>query len=181
VSVSAPAAEQVRSLVARLKSRDRKLAEDALRELWEVEAKLIPALILEVENPEPSALSELKILVADKEGFTRLRNVGMGPCSEVVVYEEPGVGKLVHDIQGMGSFEYEELSSGPAQHGRSVRVVVRRSTLSLAEGPRHFPVGVVIRSALINRFRTAEKPPFDHRRDIVRWWQALYQMRKDKL
>ena|SRR5437867_7624452 len=143
--------EDVRRYVLRLKSRPEE-AEEAFRELWSAPKELIPALILEIENTEPSQLKELKVLVLDTKGFCRLDEK-----------EE----KFVYRVKGMGKFSYDDLAAGQLKSGRGIQVKVRNFN--------RFPVGVVIRAALVNRFRSTDYPPEDDARDPVHWWQSFYE------
>jgi hypothetical protein len=142
---------EVRRYLQRLKSRPEE-AEAAFRELWSVPKELIPALILETGNTEPSQLKELKVLVLDTKGFIRM---------------DDKEGKLVYRMKGMGNFTYDDVAAGPVKSGLGLRVIVRNFS--------RFPVGVVIRAALLNRFRSADYPPLDDRADPVHWWQSFYE------
>lgn len=156
--------DEVKSYVRRLRASP-DAAGDAFRELWEVDSKLIPDLILEVENREPSQLRELKILVADRAKFAR-QHVGLDPKGESFVYELPGMGLL----------DYDDIASGPTRGGKSLKVVLKRFDRS-----RAFTVGEVIRAALANRFRSSDYPAGDHRNDLVGWWQRYYQKIRSEL
>ena len=148
------------------------VAGNAFRGLWIVQKRLIPRLILEVENPSPTGIRELKILVLDKRRL--LRKVALDPGDERVVYTNEEGDKFVHDVPGMGKFAYSEMSVGPARRGdRSAKVVVR----SLAG----FPLGVVIRAALLNRFQSSAYPRVDPRIDLRTWWQRFYEMHRSSL
>ncbi len=135
-----------------------------LRELWEVEAELIPELILELENPAPTQVFELKILIPDKERFAK-KNVGLDAKGQVFVYEIPG----------MGALAYDDLATGPAR-GNGVKVIVKRFQSSAP-----FTVGEVLRAALLNRFRSSNYPPADHRSNLMGWWQQYYEQVRQSL
>jgi hypothetical protein len=147
---SRPRDEEIKEYLKRLSS-SREEAEEAFRELWEVPKDLIPQLILEVTNRSPSALNELKILVLDKRGIVRLG-------------EEEG--EIHYMIPGMCTFEVDEVAAGPAKSGKGLKVVLRNK--------KGFSLGVVLRAALMNRFRSAEHPRGDDRSDCVGWWQRFY-------
>ncbi|MBI4606838.1 MAG: hypothetical protein HY721_33145 [Planctomycetes bacterium] len=177
---SPDARAEVKGYIARLESLDPEDAEEAFRELWEAPRAIIPGLILEVENPAPSTFTELKVLVIDKEHFARLRSIGLAPTGEPIAHED-STGRFVYDIPGMGSLDYEEIATGPARGGTGLRVVLRRRAVELGEPVPTFPVGAVVRAALVNRFRSSDYPPGDHRTDLVRWWQAFYERARPRL
>ena len=164
--------EGVEKYLRRLQANP-EVAAKAFRELWSVSRSLIPQLILEVENPNPTGLRELKILVMDMERLRRLRNVGLNPDGEQVVLTNERGENFVYDVPGMGKFSYNEISVGRARGGRSAKVVARSF--------RGFPVGVVIRAALINRFRSSAYPAEDSRGHLRSWWQRFYQKQRSRL
>lgn len=140
---------RVARLIRRLQSNPTE-AGQAFRELWEVKRELIPALVREVENATPSALRELQILVVDTARFAEV-----DPSEEHV---------LTYRIPGMGDCAYDDIAAGPVPKG--YRVKLTRYA--------RFPVGVVIRAGLINRFRSKDYPrrPDDH---LVVWWMDFYR------
>lgn len=156
-------AEDVERCLERLRAAPEEAA-GAFRELWSVEASWIPALIREVKNPAPSGLSELQILIPDREHFER-GNLGVDAKGDGVVY----------DVPGMGVVEYDDIAFGPTKSGKSLKVVIRNF-----RGKR-FTVGVVLRAALLNRFRSNDYPGGDHRLDPVGWWQSFYERVRARL
>jgi hypothetical protein len=135
---------------------NREAANEAYRELWEVPAALLPSLILEAGNDQPSRLADLTILVLDQKKF-------------LSVDEE---GNCRYDIPGLRGVKYDDIVVGKAPRG--LKVVLRRVK-------KQFPVGVVIRAALINRFRSGDVPPGDDAVNPVRWWQQFYERMKGRL
>jgi hypothetical protein len=133
-------------------------ASAAYRELWEVRADVIPALIQETISKRRSSLRELAILVLDTRTFVR-------------VDEDRQM--LVYTIPGLWDYRYEELAAGKALSGKAAKAILRDR-----EG---FPVGVVIRAALVNRFRSLDYPSGSDQTDIVGWWRRYYERRKPKL
>jgi hypothetical protein len=149
--------EEVKEYLKRLSS-SREEANEAFRELWEVPRALIPRLILEVTNTSPSALTELKILVLEKRGVARLGEVE---------------GEIHYVIPGMCNFEVDEVAAGPAKSGKGLKVVLRNR--------KGFSLGVVVRAALMNRFRSSEHPGGDDRIDCLGWWQSFYDRMASRL
>lgn len=155
--------ERIRERIRGLQSTSQG-ALQTLRELWEVEAELIPELILELENPAPTQVFELKILILDKELFAK-KNVGLDAKGQVFVYEIPG----------MGTLAYDDIATGPAR-GNGVKVIVKRFKSSAP-----FTVGEALRAALLNRFRSSNYPPADHRSNLIGWWQRYYEQVRQSL
>jgi len=153
--------EAARGFVERLR-RSPEDAEAAMRELWEVEARWIPDLILEVDNPQPSKVRELKVLVVDRDSFAR-KNVGLDARGENFTYWIPGMGEL----------EYDSIAVGPARSGKSLKIVLKRSATSAP-----FSVGMAVRAALLNRFASSDYPS---RADLLGWWQEYYERVRSSL
>jgi hypothetical protein len=145
----------VRAYLGRLQSTP-EAAGEAFRELWEAPPAILPALILEAQNDRPSGLKDLTILVIDKQRF-------------LSVDEE---GNCLYDIPGLRGVKYDDIVVGNAPRG--LKVVLRRLK-------QPFPVGVVVRAALINRFRSPDVPAGDDAANPVRWWQEFYERRKARL
>ena len=131
-------------------------AGEAFRELWEAPPEIIPELILQAGNPEPSGLHELTILVLDRKRF-------------LSVDEE---GNVLYDIPGLRGIKYDDIVTGNAPRG--LKVVLRRLR-------QQFTVGAVIRAALINRFRSADVPAGNDAANPVRWWQEFHERVKGRL
>lgn len=157
--------QEVRELVQRLRSTP-KSAEETFRQLWEVDRQLIPELLLEIENPETSQLRELRILIPDREEFSR-RNVLLNAAGDGLSYVVPG----------MGTLQYDDLATGPAR-GRGLKLVLKRLNTSSS---LPFTVGEVIRAAMLNRFRSSDYPPDDQRSGLVAWWQRYYERVRSSL
>jgi hypothetical protein len=143
--------ERVGELVAQLGAEEAE-AKRAFRDLWEIPREWIPRLLVEVESDRPTLLTEISVLVLDTKRFVRLDEV---------------TGKLAYTIPGMGRFEYDDVAAGRIWQGRAIKAVFRN-----LDG---FPLGVVVRAALVNRFRSTDYPSGDDRRDPVRWWQRFYE------
>lgn len=154
---------EVKALLARLGSTPAS-AEEAIRELWEVDAALLPDLIPQVENGAPSQLRELKIYLPDRDLFAR-KNVGLDARGESFVYEIPGMGQVAFD----------DIASGPAR-ARGVKLVLKRSP-----GSPPFSVGEALRSALLNRIKSTRYPSLDHRLDLLGWWSRYYEAARSEL
>lgn len=150
--------ERVSEILERLAGADVTDAAAAYRRLWEVRADLIPSLILETTGKRRTSLREIAVLVLDTKRFVRLDEKRQ---------------MLVYAIPGMGDYRYEELAAGRALSGRAAKVVLRDR-----DG---FPVGVVIRAALVNRFRSLDYPSGGDQPDLVGWWRRYYERRKPKL
>ena len=153
----ASAREEIREHISRLRG-SAESGNDALKELWEVEARLIPDLILELESAATTQIRELKILIPDKEQFTK-RYVGLDAKGQGFVYEIPGMGTVV----------YDDLATGPAK-GKGLKLILKRFSTSAP-----FTVGEALRSALLNRFRSGNYPAGDHRSNLIGWWQKYYE------
>jgi hypothetical protein len=152
----ASARDRATEYVLRLQSGP-EAAAAAYRELWEVPRELIPQLILKVTREEPSSLKELKVLVLDRERLARI---------------DDGGGSFTYDIPGLRNVKYDDIVIGEAPRG--AKVILR----SLK---KPFPVGVVLRTALLNRFQSADYPPSDDGRDPVRWWQKFHERVRARL
>jgi hypothetical protein len=148
-------APEVSDILLRLQSTPEE-AGKAYREIWEAPRGLIPKLIPEVANPEPSALRELAVLVLDKD-FAQVDSKD---------------GTVAYDIPGMGKVKYDDIVVGKAPRG--LKVILRRLD-------KPFPVGSVVRAGLLNRFRSTEYPGGSDVSDPVGWWQRFYDRVRTKL
>ncbi len=135
---------------------DRSAANQAYRELTRVRADLIPDLIAEVQNPQRSQVYELKIIALHD-------NVA-------VLDEDSGV--LYYNVQGMGRFEFDTVTLGKGTLGKRRRDGTRVIYRNISDG---FPLGVVIRAALLQRLKSSRYPAFDDDTELVRWWQEYYR------
>lgn len=158
----------VQALLGALKGEDPKAADDAFWKLVEVREDRIPELISQVESTERTRITLLKILVLDLEfkGFMASKIPGMGRMEE---FDDEG--RLVW--QGYS----DRLACGelrePAPKGKEGRIKGYKVQMKHWGG---FPLGVVVRAGLINRFRSRSYPSgIDHTRDLIGWWKAYHQ------
>lgn len=128
------------------------LARKAYVELWGVGKEQIPELIRQVDSKQQTRLIELDLLVLQK-GFAR--------------YDEKEK-RWYYWIKGMGNFEIDDIAMSkiPGRKG-SVRVRMKKFG--------GFPLGVVLRAGLLNRFRSTRFPGVDDRKYLSRWWKLFYQ------
>src|SRR5262245_45678653 len=159
------AAQKTAALIADLKDPDR--ADEAFRRIWSVPRSMIPELIQAVEDPALTQVERIQVLILDPDfvehgkGFLANRIHGLGPM-EVVKEGEPGDLHVV-------SQAYTKMSYGIA--GKHYRVVLDKFG--------GFPVGVVVRAGLINRFRSTRYPaatdddPAPGK--LIAWWQEFYR------
>jgi hypothetical protein len=136
--------------LSRLRGAPRTAA-TAYRQLWEVRPDVIPLLIPHVTSTERTELRELDLLVLQKD-FAR--------------YDEADR-RFYYNIRGMGQIHFDDIAVGPARSGRGRKVVLKDFG--------GFPLGVVIRAALLNRFRSSDFPEAASERDLRGWWQAFYE------
>ncbi len=160
-------AEQVAQVLEDLQDRDK--ADAAFRRLWTAPKSLIPLLIEEVENPAPSQVEQIQVLVVDPEFVgkaklflaTRLR--GLGKMEEV---EE-----AAKDDWRIISQEYTKMSYGITQSKKHYRVLIEKYG--------GFKLGVVIRAGLMNRFRSTRYPTLDDDAPrpgaLIEWWRQYYK------
>lgn len=134
-----------------------KQAAVVFRKLWELPSHLVPYLVREVDHEAPSSLKELSILVLNTDTFVRFDP----DTQEILGYKIPGMGDVVFD----------QIASGKVARGYRVTLRHRRG----------FAVGVVVRAALINRFRSTNYPAGDARGRAAGWWDAFYRRVKDEL
>ncbi|MCZ6796068.1 MAG: hypothetical protein O7J95_20865 [Planctomycetota bacterium] len=146
----------VEGFVRRLRSPDEKDA--AYRELARVPAELIPDLIEEVENPLSSQMYVLDILVF-QDDFTR--------------FDEKEK-RFYYFIKGLGQFELDDIAIGKIRRGRWGNKV------RLKNYTKGFPVGLVLRAAMLNRFRSRRLPVQDDS-DVKSWWREYYRRAKSHL
>lgn len=134
------------------------LARKAYVELWGVGKEQIPELIRQVDSKQLTRLIELDLLVLQK-GFAR--------------YDEKEK-RWYYWIKGMGNFEIDDIAMSkiPGRKG-SVRVRMKKFG--------GFPLGVVVRAGLLNRFRSTRFPGVDDRKNLSRWWKLFYQQNASAL
>lgn len=146
---SASDTRQVGDYLRRLRSKDLKDAEAAFRELWEVEKRLVPTLLRHVEDDRRTFLTELPVIV-----FVS------------VAQQDANSEEWVYYVPGLGGVRFDDLASGRARRPNSYKVVLKRRS--------GFPLGAVVRAALLNRFRSPDYPSGDDRRDPSGWWYKYY-------
>ncbi len=139
---------EVEAYIRRLKA-DEDTALEAYRELWDVDKELIPELIEHTDDRDKSGLRELAVLVLDPKKF----------------YRQDKDGAPIYTIPGLGAFELDDIAAGKVRAG--AKAVIRNF--------ERFPVGVVVRAALVNRFRSSDYPSGDDQRDLKGWWRRYYQ------
>lgn len=134
------------------------MAKKTYVELWGVDKGQIPELIRKVASKEPTQLKELDLLVLQK-GFAR--------------YDEKEK-RWYYWIKGMGNFEIDDLamSKVPGRKG-AVRVRIKKFG--------GFPLGVVLRAGLLNRFRSTRFPSVNDRKYLSRWWNLFYRLNAPSL
>ena len=148
--------KMVDGYLRRLRSPTEK--EAAFRELSSVDVALIPDLIEEVENPLPSQMYVLDLLVLH-DNISR--------------YSEKEK-RFYYYLKGMGRIMFDDIAIGTTRWDRRGRKVRLRNFES------GFPLGVVLRAGLLNRFRSRRYPAFDDR-DLRNWWRGYYERVKEHL
>ena len=79
-----------------------------------------------------------------------------------------------YQIKGMGSFEIDDIAMNKVTRPKGA-VRVRLKSF------KGFPLGVVLRAGLLNRFRSTRFPGLDDRKFIVQWWQLFYRQNASNL
>ncbi len=170
-----PPAGEAAAIIRDLK-RDPRSARDAFLKIWEVPRSLIPRLIEEVENEEPSKLERIEVLVLDPD-FLR-----PGELKPFLANRIHGLGRMEvleeveKDDLGIVSQEYTKMSYGITRN-KHYKVVLDKFG--------GFPVGVVVRAGLINRFRSTRYPPSSDDEaapgKLTEWWRAFYARAKAEM
>ena len=150
-------AEAVELLLRRL-AGPAALARKAYVELWGVGKGQIPGLIRQVNSKQLTRLIELDLLVLQKD-FAR--------------YDEKEK-RWYYWIKGMGNFEIDDIAMNKVS-GRKGAVRVRMKKFG------GFPLGVVIRAGLLNRFRSIRFPAVNDRKYLSRWWNLFYKQNASAL
>jgi hypothetical protein len=160
------------ALLKDLRDEDSLKVELAFWKLASVAKEHIPALIREVESEEPTRLTRIKMIVLEKDfvGERKLllanRMHGLGKMEDVA--EEDGQTVVQ-------SKEYTDISYG-IKNKRYQMVLDRIGG---------FPLGIVIRAGLINRFLSTRYPSWSDDDPapgkLVDWWRAYYELSRDKL
>lgn len=120
--------------------------------LWKVDKEQLPALLVQVASKTPTNIRELDVLVLQKD-FAR--------------YDEKEQ-RWFYWIKGMGNFELDDIAMSKVARPRgAVRVRLKKF--------RGFPLGVVLRAGLLNRFRSTRFPGIDDRKFLSQWWNLYYR------
>ena len=133
-------------------------AQKAYKVLWGIDKKQIPSLVAHVGDNALTKIRELDLLVLQHD-FAR--------------YDEKSR-RWFYLIKGMGSFEIDDLAMNKVTRPKgAVRVRLKNF--------KGFPLGVVLRAGLLNRFRSTRFPGLDDRKFIVQWWQLFYRQNASNL
>ncbi|MBN1443839.1 MAG: hypothetical protein JXA90_14105 [Planctomycetes bacterium] len=152
-------AERVQSYLERLQGEPAE-AERAYREIARAPAELIPLLVEEVDNPRPSSLRTLEVLSLQ--------------TGQEIIRRDDSDGVLYYLVRGMGKIGFDDIGMGP-RRGTAGGVRIRYHNIQ-----ESFPVGVVLRGALITRFQSRDFPPLDDA-DAKLWWRAFHARVRDRL
>ena len=127
-------------------------ARKAYMALWKVDKEQLPALLTQVASKTPTNIRELDVLVLQKD-FAR--------------YDEKEQ-RWFYWIKGMGNFELDDIAMSKVARPRdAVRVRLKKF--------RGFPLGVVLRAGLLNRFRSTRFPGINDRKFLSQWWNLYYR------
>ncbi|HLU46677.1 MAG TPA: hypothetical protein VK116_01290 [Planctomycetota bacterium] len=133
--------------------------EEAFREIARAPKRLLPELIRHVSSKEPTRFYEIHALALHDD----------------VVRRDESDDRLYYFVKGMGRFYFDDVAAGLVFGGRGTRVEFRSF-----RDP--FPLGVVLRAALLYRFKSEAYPDFaDEERDIARWWRTYYERSEPRL
>ena len=133
-------------------------SQKAYKVLWGIDKKQIPSLVAHVGDNVPTKIRELDLLVLQGD-FAR--------------YDEKNK-RWFYLIKGMGSFEIDDIAMNKVTRPKgAVRVRLKNF--------KGFPLGVVLRAGLLNRFRSTRFPGLDDRKFIVQWWQLFYRQHASNL
>ena len=84
-----------------------------------------------------------------------------------IVRRDAASGRHYYFVRGMGRLSFDDISLGQV---RGVSGAMRVRYRNYRSG---FTAGVVLRAALLNRFRSRDFPRYDDT-DIRSWWRAFY-------
>ena len=133
-------------------------AQKAYKVLWGIDKKQIPSLVAHVGDNVRTKIRELDLLVLQHD-FAR--------------YDEKSR-RWFYLIKGMGNFEIDDIAMNKVVRPKgAVRVRLKNF--------KGFPLGVVLRAGLLNRFRSTRFPGLDDRKFIVQWWQLFYRQNASNL
>ncbi len=126
-------------------------AQEAYRQLWEVRPGLVPALMQRIEDRRRTRLTELQII-----------------CFQPVGQFDQANDRVVYYVPGLAGARFDDVAGRFVELRKAYRVVLKRK-----DG---FPLGVVVRAALLNRFRSPKYPRhIDDAKDLAGWWRAYYR------
>ena len=133
-------------------------AQKAYKVLWGIDKKQIPSLVAHVGDNVRTKIRELDLLVLQHD-FAR--------------YDEKSR-RWFYLIKGMGNFVIDDIAMNKVTRPKgAVRVRLKNF--------KGFPLGVVLRAGLLNRFRSTRFPGLDDRKFIVQWWQLFYRQNASNL
>ena len=133
-------------------------AQKAYKVLWGIDKKQIPSLVAHVGDNVRTKIRELDLLVLQHD-FAR--------------YDEKSQ-RWFYLIKGMGNFVIDDIAMNKVTRPKgAVRVRLKNF--------KGFPLGVVLRAGLLNRFRSTRFPGLDDRKFIVQWWQLFYRQNASNL
>ena len=133
-------------------------AQKAYKVLWGVDKEQIPSLVAHVGDNVRTKIRELDLLVLQHD-FAR--------------YDEKSQ-RWFYLIKGMGNFVIDDIAMNKVTRPKgAVRVRLKNF--------KGFPLGVVLRAGLLNRFRSTRFPGLDDRKFIVQWWQLFYRQNASNL
>lgn len=162
---SAPT-QEVAALLKEL--QDPQLADAAFLRLWEIPKAYVPELISEVENSAPSRVERLHVLVLDSDF------VGHG--KPFLANRVHGLGKM-EVIEEVARDDFRVVSQAYTKIGYQIPPNKRGYKLVM-EKFGGFPIGVVVRAGLINRFQSTRYPSqSDDETEpgkLIDWWREFY-------
>jgi hypothetical protein len=154
-----PEARRVARLIERLRSGPPE-NEEAFLEIARVDARLIPELIPWTESKASTK-------------FYRMETVAL---HDRIVRADEKDGTLYYFVKGMGRFFFDDVATG-AVRGRPGATRIEYRAYESA-----FPLGVVIRAALLRRFASSKYPASsDDEERIADWWREYYELSKLRL
>ena len=101
--------------------------------------------------------------------MTRLQVIVFGNVAQA----DPTTDEWVYYVPGLAGVKVDDLATGKTRRPGAFKVVLKRHS--------GFPVGVVVRAALLNRFRSPDYATGDGRTDPGGWWYKYYRNVRGKL
>jgi hypothetical protein len=160
------------ALLKDLRDDDLRKVEAAFWRLASISKEHIPALIREVESTESTKITRIKAIILEKDF--------VGERKHLLATRVHGLGKMEDLDEEDGqtvvrSKDYTDISYGIKN--KKYQMVIDRVG--------GFPLGIVIRAGLINRFLSTRYPGFTDDDPapgkLVAWWKAYYDLSKDRL